>query len=48
MTPAGAGVLAAAPAAVPGVSGARMEVRVLVALPGILTARLVLGRRGLL
>ena len=28
--------------------GMRMEVRVLVALPGILTARLVLGRRGLL
>ena len=28
--------------------GVRMEVRVLVALPGILTARLVLGRRGLL
>ena len=26
----------------------RMEVRVLVVLPGILTARLVLGRRGLL
>ena len=28
--------------------GMRLEVRVLVALPGILTARLVLGRRGLL
>ena len=28
--------------------GVRLEVRVLVALPGILTARLVLGRRGLL
>ena len=30
------------------VPGMRLEVRVLVALPGILTARLVLGRRGLL
>ena len=26
----------------------RLKVRILVALPGILTARLVLGRRGLL
>ena len=30
------------------VPGMRLEVRILVALPGILTARLVLGRRGLL
>ena len=30
------------------VPGLRLEVRILVALPGILTARLVLGRRGLL
>ena len=30
------------------VPGMRLEVRMLVALPGILTARLVLGRRGLL
>ena len=30
------------------VPGMRLKVRILVALPGILTARLVLGRRGLL
>ena len=30
------------------VPGMRLEVLILVALPGILTARLVLGRRGLL
>ena len=30
------------------VPGMRLEVRILVALPGILTARLILGRRGLL
>ena len=30
------------------VPGMRLEVRILVALPGILSARLVLGRRGLL
>ena len=30
------------------VPGLRLKVRILVALPGILTARLVLGRRGLL
>ena len=30
------------------VPGMRLEVRILVALPGILAARLVLGRRGLL
>ena len=30
------------------VPGMRLRVRILVALPGILTARLVLGRRGLL